>query len=588
MDKQFSIGIIISTYNSPAWLQKVLWGYQNQTVKPDEIVIADDGSKEDTRLLIEEFAKVLPIKHIWHEDRGFQKSQILNKALAASTADYLIFTDQDCIPRPDFVETHLRFSQKGYFLSGGYFKLPMDISLSITEDDIKSERAFSLKWLHAQGLKYSFKCTKLFNYDWFASFMNHITTAKATWNGCNASGWREDLMTINGFNEDMQYGGQDREFGERLFNLGLKSKQIRYTAICLHLDHKRPYKTKESIQKNIAIRKRTRKSGIIETPNGIRKIPSSNVEFDNIYDQYAIAEKKNANLRSGSFFKRHFLALFSSAKKKSIACRYIELLEKTNISYSRQEPNDIIVSLTSFPARIHIVHLVIKSLFLQSIIPQKIILWLSADEFPNKEKDLPDKLRSLCNECFEIRFVNDNMRSHKKYMYALKEFSQCRIITVDDDTCYPNDTIQRLTELSAKHPRAVCANIVREIATENNVFLPYNKWRKTSTAGKESASLIALGYGGVLYPANCFQSFEDNIEIIKEKCLYADDLWLKANELKEGITVACDKRYFAHPITIKGSQKNSLQKTNNGSVNQNDNQWRNCCEHFSLNQIFGI
>lgn len=267
----FSVGVIISTYNSPAWLEKVLWGYSCQSVKPDEIVIADDGSREDTRQLIERYAEVLPIKHVWHEDRGFQKSQILNKAIVASSADYLIFTDQDCIPRRDFVAVHKEYAELGYFLSGGYFKLPMDISLALTKEDIESQRAFSLKWLMKKGLKWTFKCTKLITKRWFTRTMNCVTPRGATWNGCNASGWRSDILKTNGFNEEMQYGGQDREFGERMFNMGIKSKQIVYSAICLHLDHKRPYKTKASIAKNVAIRKNTRKSGIVETPNGIVK-----------------------------------------------------------------------------------------------------------------------------------------------------------------------------------------------------------------------------------------------------------------------------------------------------------------------------
>lgn len=269
--KTFTLGVIISTYNNPKWLEKVLWGYLNQTVPADEIVIADDGSRDDTRQLIESYKDKLPLKHVWHEDNGFQKSMILNKAIVASTADYLLFTDQDCIPRPDFLETHVRFSQKGFFLSGGYFRLPMDISEKITKEDVLSESAFKLSWLKTHKLPHTFKSTKLFNNKAFASVMNTITPAKATWNGCNASGWRDDILKTNGFNEEMQYGGQDREFGERMFNMGLKSKQIRYSAILLHLDHKRPYKTAESIEKNVAIRKNTRTSGIIETPHGIKK-----------------------------------------------------------------------------------------------------------------------------------------------------------------------------------------------------------------------------------------------------------------------------------------------------------------------------
>jgi glycosyltransferase involved in cell wall biosynthesis len=266
-----SIGVIISTYNNPAWLQKVLWGYTYQSVMPDEIVIADDGSRDETRLLIDSFRDRLPIKHVWHPDNGFQKCRILNMAILETTSDYLIFTDQDCIPRYDFVETHLKKAGKGYLLSGGYVRLPMGLSKNITEEDIKSRRVFSLKWIIREGLPLNFKCTKLIKSKSFTKFMNFITPTRATWNGCNSSGWKADMLTINGFNEEMQYGGQDREFGERLVNLGLKSKQIRYSAILLHLDHSRPYKTPESIAKNISIRRDTRRRKIIETPLGIKQ-----------------------------------------------------------------------------------------------------------------------------------------------------------------------------------------------------------------------------------------------------------------------------------------------------------------------------
>lgn len=271
MNRPKTIGVVISTYNNPAWLEKTLWGYLYQTRPADEIVIADDGSRDDTRQLIDSFRDRLPIKHVWHEDKGFEKSRILNKALLASESEYLIFTDQDCVPRKDFIATHEAYAEEGYFLSGGYFKLPMSISKALKQDDVETERAFDLSWLKGQGLKMNFKCTKLVKNQTFTRLMNRITPRGATWNGCNASGWRADMMRINGYNEEMHYGGQDREFGERLFNLGIKSKQICYSAIVLHLDHKRPYKTKESMDKNKAIRRNTRKSGIIETPNGIKQ-----------------------------------------------------------------------------------------------------------------------------------------------------------------------------------------------------------------------------------------------------------------------------------------------------------------------------
>ena len=263
------IGVVISTYNNPAWLEKTLWGYMCQKRMADEIIIADDGSTNETRELINSFAGKLHIKHVWHEDNGFQKTKILNEALRVSESEYLVFTDQDCVPRDDFLAIHERYAQRGRFLSGGTFRLPMTISKAISFDDMMSQRAFDLGWLHRQGLKYGFKCTKLFRNCWFAKFMNTITPAKATWNGGNASGWRSDLVAARGFDERMKYGGEDRELGERLMNAGIRSVQIRYSAITLHLDHDRPYKNEEHWKINNAIRETTRRMKLTRTEHGL-------------------------------------------------------------------------------------------------------------------------------------------------------------------------------------------------------------------------------------------------------------------------------------------------------------------------------
>lgn len=265
------VSVIISTYNNPAWLEKVMWGYECQTYKNFEFIIADDGSGQPTPDLIERFRQhsLLEIKHVWHPDNGFQKSAILNKAVAASTTDYLLFSDGDCIPRKDFVETHVRNAKPGYFLSGGYFKLPMETSKAITREDVVTGNAFDVRWLHAHGLKKTYKELKLVSRGFQQKLLNFLTPAKATWNGHGSSGWKKDLLAVNGHNEEMQYGGQDRELGERLVNYGLKGKQIRYSAVCIHLDHKRGYNTRESIFKNRKIRQQTRCQRKIWTKSGI-------------------------------------------------------------------------------------------------------------------------------------------------------------------------------------------------------------------------------------------------------------------------------------------------------------------------------
>lgn len=271
------LSVIITTYNSEEWLRKVLLGYSVQTVDDFEIIIADDGSGSETKALITSFTNQFkyPIIHVWHEDKGFRKCVILNKAILKSKSNYLLFTDGDCIPRKDFVAVHLNYRQKGYFLSGGYFKLPTHVSKSISEKSIENQDCFSIFWLKNAGLKISFKQSKLIKNKFFVAFMNWLTPTKRSWNGHNSSGYKSDLLAVNGFNHDMQYGGLDRELGERLFNFGLLSKQIRYSAICLHLDHPRGYSTPEIWSKNNAIRAFNKKNKIVQIEKGINQIEST-------------------------------------------------------------------------------------------------------------------------------------------------------------------------------------------------------------------------------------------------------------------------------------------------------------------------
>ncbi|WP_111498251.1 MULTISPECIES: glycosyltransferase family 2 protein [Marinobacter] len=267
------IGVVITTYNSPVWLRKVLIGYEAQTDPDFRVIVADDGSTDDTRALIDEFkaAGRLTIDHVWHEDDGFRKCQILNKAIAETECDYLIFTDGDCIPQPHFIATHRALAEPGYFLSGGYIKLTMPVSETIDEAAIRSGAIFDPEWLVAHGQPRTHKLWKLTPSEFKRSLLNAITPAAASWNGMNSSTWTRDLIAVNGFNEDMQYGGLDRELGERLWNYGHKSKQIRYSTVCLHLDHARGYSKPDIWARNKAIRKAVKEQRTFWAANGIRK-----------------------------------------------------------------------------------------------------------------------------------------------------------------------------------------------------------------------------------------------------------------------------------------------------------------------------
>lgn len=266
-----ALSVVLSTYNQPEWLRKALLGYARQDFREFEVVIADDGSGDATRSMIEALAVdyPLPLRHVWHPDNGFQKCEILNRASEAARADYLVFSDGDCIPRADFLSVHHALRERGRFLSGGYVKLPLATSQAIDEAAIEAGDFAKPDWLRAHGCAAGDISRKLTVQGQWAWFWDQLSTAKASWNGHNASGWKADLLRVNGFDTRMQYGGQDREFGERLENAGIRGKRIRHRAICVHLDHPRGYATEESIQRNRAIRAETRRLRSTWAVNGL-------------------------------------------------------------------------------------------------------------------------------------------------------------------------------------------------------------------------------------------------------------------------------------------------------------------------------
>lgn len=271
------VSVILSTYNAPVWLEKVVWGYSVQSHRDFEILVADDGSTEETAQCIDRLREEtgLTIRHVWHPREGFRKCTIVNRAVQQAESDYLLFTDGDCVPRWDFLEQHVTLAEPDWFLSGGAIRLPMNVSRQLTRDDIASGRITDATWMKANGLEGSKKLLMLWCGPTLARFMDAITPTKATWNGGNASAWKRDILRVNGYDERMEHGGLDRELGERLVNLGLRAKQIRHRAICLHLDHSRGYARKDALERNNRIRQQTRRLRLVWTDHGIVKGPTS-------------------------------------------------------------------------------------------------------------------------------------------------------------------------------------------------------------------------------------------------------------------------------------------------------------------------
>ncbi len=265
--------VILSTYNSPHLLEKVLWGYELQTCRDFDLYIADDGSGPETLDLIHRFHQrgQLQLHHVWHADDGFRKTEILNKAIAACDAEYLIFSDGDCIPSPTFVADHLAAARPGHFLAATLFRMEEAPSKAVTQEEIASREIFTLRWLRAQGQPWSYKLLRWGAGQRLRQWMSRFTPTLLYWAGCNASAWRTDIVAVNGFDERLRYGGEDKEFGERLINAGIRPISCRYTLLCLHQEHGRSYVNAEAMQKNREIRGQVRAERRTWTDFGLDK-----------------------------------------------------------------------------------------------------------------------------------------------------------------------------------------------------------------------------------------------------------------------------------------------------------------------------
>lgn len=264
--------VIVSTYEQPEWLEKTLTGYMQQREAEFDIIVADDGSGERTREVVDSFSDApVTVRHVWHPDDGFRKNTILNKAVGESSSPYLIFTDGDCIPREDFVATHLREAEPDRFLSGGAYRLTMEVSHKITGDEIVDQTCFDAGWLRRQGEPLTHHLFKLTTSPTTSRVLNQIVRpfTPTSFNGNNASCWRRDFDEVGGFDERMAWGGEDRELGERLTNAGKRGKMIRYSAVLLHLDHSRPYIEPDRLTENRKIRSETRRERRTRTSSGV-------------------------------------------------------------------------------------------------------------------------------------------------------------------------------------------------------------------------------------------------------------------------------------------------------------------------------
>jgi glycosyltransferase involved in cell wall biosynthesis len=246
--------VIISFYNKVDALKLVLSGFERQTQKNFEIIIADDGSNY---LVVNELKQIIAgsemiIKHVWHPDKGWQKNIILNKAIIETQAEYIIFTDGDCIPHRHFIKEHVLEKQKKQVHTGRRVMLSKRVTESLTAKMVRKgylENAL-VPWMiiervfgHGQFIENAF----YFKFDWIRKRINKKNKGLL---GSNFSLHKEDLLAINGFDERylLPYVGEDTDLEYRLRLYGCKFKHLKHLAIQYHLYHIRQSYDKTNLE----------------------------------------------------------------------------------------------------------------------------------------------------------------------------------------------------------------------------------------------------------------------------------------------------------------------------------------------------
>ncbi|MEM5539552.1 glycosyltransferase family 2 protein [Olleya sp. AS48] len=261
--KHLKTTLLIATYNWPEALDLVLQSALNQSQLPDEVIIADDGSTNDTKVLIDSFKTKfeIPLIHIWQKDEGFKKAHILNKAIAKASGDYIIQVDGDCIMHSHFIKDHLQFVQENTYLFGSRVNIQKDYLETLFKTKQTSFSAFS------KGIK---KRTRALHIPMLSKLYKTNAEFSSKFRGCNTSYFKKDFIAVNGYNEDITgWGREDSELVLRMHNNGLQARRLRYRGIVFHIYHNE--KSRDRFEINDTIEQKTIAQSIKWAKNGVDK-----------------------------------------------------------------------------------------------------------------------------------------------------------------------------------------------------------------------------------------------------------------------------------------------------------------------------
>ena len=260
-----NLTLVITTYNWPEALKAVLLSVQCQKRLPTEVIVADDGSDQRTRELVEGFQAHLgvPLIHSWQEDLGFRAARSRNLAIAKAGGDYIVMIDGDMILHQSFITDHINYAKRGYFVQGVRAKLSEAGTQSVLEGINVNIKGFDSRLKSKRYAFHSQMLSRLFSGTRLVNKLSMIQT-------CNMAFFKSDCLEVNGFNEDfIGWGREDSEFGARLLHAGVKRRDLRFNAVAYHLHHEGA--SRKMLDKNHQIFLTTLNDRKLRCNNGIDK-----------------------------------------------------------------------------------------------------------------------------------------------------------------------------------------------------------------------------------------------------------------------------------------------------------------------------
>jgi glycosyltransferase involved in cell wall biosynthesis len=234
------ISVIVSTYNREDALDAVLRALSRQTDRGFEIIVADDGSGPATARVVQRWVSrtAVPVRHVWHEDRGFRLADIRNRGILASAGTYVVFLDGDCIARPDFVAAHRRLAESGWFVTGTRVLLSRELTDAVLRDGLEPERWALPHWGVRRARREVNRITPLLVLP-LGRLRKRLASRWLGARGANMAFWRRDLQTVDGFDTSFEgWGREDSDIFIRMIRAGISRKDGRYATGVLHLWHR--------------------------------------------------------------------------------------------------------------------------------------------------------------------------------------------------------------------------------------------------------------------------------------------------------------------------------------------------------------